>query len=823
MQLIGAMPALALLLGAANAQLFHIDTSFAAAVLCIGTAAAWLAWGYQRDRLAFAAMAAAFFCAATALAEDAQRRALHQSFGPHANPIAVRLRLLEDASRQDGFTTLQAAVLAVRVGGGWTPATAGATVTVGGSVAAEQSGEWRAGRIIETFATFRRPARYLDEGVPDFERDLALAGTAFFGSIKSASLVDVRERGNVVQEAAAIIRTHVRRGIQRWVAPHDAVAAAIVTAVLIGDRTGLPDDIRLRLQAAGTYHVIAISGGNIAILAGIIYGLLLSGGISGRPAAFIALLLLAAYAQIVTAGASVWRATLMAMLYLGARLIDHRSAPWQALAVAAALVVCARPLDVRDAGFILTFGATAALLEGARRVAPAFALSDVSPRRARGDPAPRRRVEGAGRKAAAWLLASLAASLAAEIALLPINAWTFSRVTSAGLVLNLAAVPLMALVQVGGILVSCLAGVDVVARPAGWLAYAASAALVGSARLVDVAPWLTARVPPPSLVFMAAYYAGLAVALWGSGVRRGCGIAAVLGSTMAIVSGQPAGWLSDAAALRLRSGQALGLRVTMFDVGQGDATLVELPDSSRVLVDAGGTPFGNSTFDVGSRVLAPALWARGVRRLDTLVLTHGDPDHIGGVPSVIQDFAPPKLWEGIPVLRHGPLQDVLRHARAAGIDVEQHLAGEAWHAGAARARVLHPPPADWERQRVRNDDSIVLEIVYGDVAVLLLGDVGADIERSILPQLTLARHRILKVGHHGSRTSTSQALLDHWRPEIAVISCGRNNTFGHPAPEVLRRLDAIGARIYRTDLDGQVTIETDGIHVSSRTFNEKNR
>ena len=156
------MPALALLLGATYAQLFHIDPSFAVAVPCLGTAAAWLAWRCQRDRLAFAAMAIAFFCAATALAADAQRRALHQSFDLHPSPIAVRLRLLEDASRQDGFTGLQAAVLAVRVGGDWTPAAAGAAITVSGSVAAEQSGEWRAGRIIETFATFRRPARYLD-------------------------------------------------------------------------------------------------------------------------------------------------------------------------------------------------------------------------------------------------------------------------------------------------------------------------------------------------------------------------------------------------------------------------------------------------------------------------------------------------------------------------------------------------------------------------------------------------------------------------------------------------------------------------------------
>ena len=794
---------MALVLGAAGALQFHIGISFALPALFVTAAAAWTAWCRGRDRLAIAAMAVAFFCAAGVLAGDAEHRARHPAFSPafspDATPVGVRLRLLEDASPQDGFTALQAMVLAVRTGRGWSPAGAGATITVGGSVAAAQAGEWRAGRIVETFATFRRPARYLDQGVPDFERQLALAGTAFFGSIKSGWLVDVRERGSALQEAVASVRAHVRRSVRRWVAPHDPVAAAIVTAVLIGDRTGLPDETRLRLQAAGTYHVIAISGGNIAILAGIVYGLLVLGGISGRPAAATTLLLLAAYAQVVSAGASVWRATLMAMLYLGARLIDHRSPPWHALAVAAALVICARPLDVRDAGFLLTFGATAALLEGARRASPAPAS---------------RTVEGLVlRKGARWLLASLAASLAVETALLPISAWTFSRVTSAGLVLNLAAVPLMALVQVGGMLVSCLADVEPVARPAGWLAYAASASLVGSARLVDVAPWLTTRVPPPSLLLIAFYYAGLAFALLAHGARRWWGMTLLIGSMLAIVSGQPAGWLSEAST----PGR---LRLTMFDVGQGDATLVELPDSSRVLVDAGGTPFGGSTFDIGSRVLTPALWARGIRRLDALVITHGDPDHIGGAPAVLDDFAPARIWEGVPVLRHRPLQDVLEHARAAGTRVERRQAGDAWHAGAARVRVLHPPVPDWERPRVRNDDSIVLEIVYGDVAVLLLGDVGAGIERAIYPQLTPARHRILKVGHHGSRTSTSQELLDHWRPDIVVISCGRGKTFGHPAPVVLRRLESIGARIYRTDLDGQITIDSDGREVSVRTYAE---
>ena len=812
---VGRLPAIAVLAGAVCGFLPLFESSALRWPLPFLGAIAWTAWWNGRGRMTVVAVAVAFCWAAALLAADARDRALNtplrallerevggfalETPGPGArhDPLPVRARLLEDASQGNDVTTLRVAVTSARVRGVWHPAGGDVSLTVGGAIAPERAGEWRAGRRVEASVTFRRPARYLNEGVPDFEHDLALNGTTLFGSVKSGLLVDVRERGSGVEEAAASIRRHVRRSVERWVARHDVVSAAIVTAVLVGDRTGLPEEIRLRLQAAGTYHVIAISGGNIAILAGLVLATLFVCGVTGRPAALVTLLVLVAYAQVVTAGASVWRATLMAALYLTARMLDHRSLPWHALAVAAAVIVCVRPLDVLDAGFILTFGATAALLEGARRVAP-FGKVQGRPVTSR------RRVVG-------WLVASLIASLAVEVALLPVGAWTFSRVTSAGLLLNLAAVPLMALVQIGGIVVSCLDEVETIAAPAGWMAHAAASGLVGSARLVDLAPWLAARVPAPSLVLVAAYYLGLAVALLAHGVGRVCGIGVLLASAVAIVTGQPAGWLSAAH-------DPGGLRITFFDVGQGDATLVRFPDRSNVLVDAGGIPFGNSSFDVGSRVLSPALWARGVRALDALLLTHGDPDHIGGARAIVGDFAPAAVWAGIPGAQYLPLQEVLREARASGAQVERRQAGEERRIGGVRVRVLHPPLPDWERQRVRNDDSVVLELLYGDVAVLLPGDVGAGVERSILSRLTLARHRILKVAHHGSRTSTSRELLEYWRPRTAIVSAGRGNTFGHPAPEVLRRLESIGAAIYRTDRDGQVTVETDGIDVRVRTY-----
>jgi competence protein ComEC len=314
----------------------------------------------------------------------------------------------------------------------------------------------------------------------------------------------------------------------------------------------------------------------------------------------------------------------------------------------------------------------------------------------------------------------------------------------------------MAVVQVSAIVVALADRLEWLAQPVGWLAHSAARALVDSARLVEVLPWLSARVPPPSMA-------------------------------------------------------------SVFDVGQGEAILLQGSATDAVLVDTGGAPFGSGGLNIGSRVLAPALWARGVRSLRAMLVTHGDPDHLGGARAVMADFAPSQAWEGIPVPRQRALQEWIADARTRGIPVTQRLAGDRLPFGNARLRVLHPQPADWERQRVRNDDSVVIEVVFGDVAVLLTGDIGADVERGLIPRLTPARIRVLKVAHHGSRTSSSSDLLEAWRPQIAVISCGRGNSFGHPAPDVLQRLEAVGATVYRTDRDGQVTLETDGEHLSITT------
>jgi competence protein ComEC len=249
------------------------------------------------------------------------------------------------------------------------------------------------------------------------------------------------------------------------------------------------------------------------------------------------------------------------------------------------------------------------------------------------------------------------------------------------------------------------------------------------------------------------------------------------------------------------------LSVVFLDVGQGDATLIRFPSGRAWLVDAGGIP-GARTFDVGARVVAPALWAMGVRRVETLAVTHGDPDHAGGAAAIVADFAPSEVWEGIPVPGEPLMQQVAAAARAAGAARRVTLQGTTVVVDDVEVRVVHPAAPDWERRRVRNDDSLTLVLTYGGTRVLLTGDIGTAVEGGVSRALgpSAAWITVLKVPHHGSAGSSSQAFLEAVRPTLAVASAGAGNRFGHPAREVVARYAALGIPLYRTDRDGAVAV-----------------
>lgn len=675
------------------------------------------------------------------------------------------------------------------------PVQGGVLLTVLGRLAPEQMPAWRAGRRIRTTATLRRPARYLDPGVPDQERALARRGVSLVGSVKSGALVSVESTGPLHAELAARIRGYARRAIDAGVGAWSPRASGIVSAIVIGDRTGLDIDVERRLQESGTYHVIAISGGNIALLAGLTLAAFRVAGLLGRSAMLSAALGLLAYGIVVGGGASVERAVFMACVYFVGRAWDLRGPPFQSLLLAAGVLCLADPLSVADPASLLTFGATLAIVA----VAPLMPHQGL-PRLVRP------------------VSSLFAASLAVEVVLLPVAASDFSRVTVAGLVLNFAAIPLMAVAQFAGMAIVPLHGLSpVAARTIGWVAFAGAEGLVHTADLVALAPWSTWRVPPPSAIAMVIYYAALLTAY---GVARqtvrlpALSVAPVF--RLATAAAAAAGiWIVAPPALRATHGDGR-LHVTFIDVGQGDAALVRFPLGSSMLIDAGGLT-GTATFDIGERVVMPVLWNAGVYRLEVLALSHGDADHIGGAPTLLPEFRPPDVWEGVPV----PPHQVLARLRVATQQQRTRWTtlqrGDRTSIDDVEVRVVHPPPPDWERQDVRNDDSTVLELRWKEVSVVFTGDIGRETEQAIAPLFEPAALRVLKVPHHGSITSSSNAFVRALRPDVAVISVGRSNNFGHPAAAVLERYDAVGAQVFRTDRDGAVSLETNGSAISVST------
>jgi len=581
----------------------------------------------------------------------------------------------------------------------------------------------------------------------------------------------------------------------------------VAAALLLGDGASIPIDIRERYARAGVSHVLAISGLHIGLIAGGMYGacrwllarsefVLLTLNVP-KLATLASLPPALAYAAIAGFSAATLRAAIMLALFLSALLLD-RPRHWPAaIALAAAAVCAASPGAVFEASFQLSFAAVIAIVGGGRPLRDAY--DRRAERRLVRLYAPRRHA------IERWLVLSQGVTVLALLATAPLTLHHFQQFSAVGLVSNFFVVPItgMAAVSVGlaAVLVTpilpgigaALFGLCCLFLDAGDAMVAFFAALPGSAM----------HLPTPGWAEIATYHALLASFL----VRPPRLRAFVTGAVVLAAAMQWASWAAE------RDGDEL--RMTFVSVGQGDCTLIEFPGGHVMLVDGGGL---SATFDVGERVIAPLLLRRKIRTVDTVVLTHPDYDHFGGLAYVVERFGPTEIWTNGSLGRGQLFEEYRRRSEnspARAVVVRRGF--ERSFAGVV-VRALHPPVG---QAGPTNDASVVLQLSYGPMRALLTGDVERVGEALIARHAIDPRSAILKVPHHGSRTSSSDLLLDAVRPSIAIASSGFRNRYGMPHRTVVDRYRRRGVELLRTDVDGAVEIRVAPSGVAELTWGRR--
>ncbi len=619
--------------------------------------------------------------------------------------------------------------------------------------------------------------------------------------------------------------------------------AVMLAAMVTGDRTFLTHSLRVGFERTGSFHMLVVSGFHLAIVAGCIFWVARRLRIPRVPATFVTILASFAYAIFTGFATPVERSLWMVTLYLLGRLLYRERNALNTIGFAALCLLAFSPRSLFDASFQMTLLAVVAIggvaaplllatvhpyLTATRDLRQIAMDAKLAPRLAQFRVTLRMMAVGLREAAGgrwsnfiAWrclpftvrflirCFELMVVSCVVEMTMALPMAVYFHRITVFALPVNMFILPLLIILMPAALitLIFALIAPAYAVVPATFVAFflhfgTGLVHFFGSTALGDF------RIPAPllwqSLAFCTLLAAAIALARLSvsSGTRwphRTAWAALLLAATVAVLP-RPVDHPHDA------------LLIEAIDVGQGDSILLITPDGKALLVDGGGHGGGPlqapQDFDIGEEVVSEVLWSRGIRRLDVVALTHAHSDHMGGLPAVMRNFHPSELWVGNNP-RFGLYNALLDEAANLHVRIRSLRAGQSFPFGPTQVSVLAPFSDYQPGPEPTNNDSLVLRVAYGATSVMLEGDAEAPIEQAMLAEPGLAS-TLLKVGHHGSITSTHPEFLARVHPECAVISCGLRNRYGHPRIEVLKALEVAQIRTFSTDINGAACFRLNG-------------
>ncbi|MFW6372487.1 MAG: DNA internalization-related competence protein ComEC/Rec2 [Thermodesulfobacteriota bacterium] len=645
----------------------------------------------------------------------------------------------------------------------------------------------------------------------DYERYMAFQGLWVSAYVRKDSLMVVQKsRSPSWMESIQEKRTELAGVIEKTAVSE--VSAGVLKALVIGDKSAVSDDLRERFSRAGISHLLAISGLHIGIVAGLFFGMfkwllcwwrpLLWNGWLHPAAAGLTLAPVLAYGFISGMSPATQRALVMVVVFLATFWVRKEPDVLNTIALAALVILMVHPPALFSISFQLSFAAVIAIVWGLSRVA--------------------RPVPGEFTRYGLWKLRVknfLWVSFWAIIGTLPLTMFYFNQVSFIGLAANPVFIPLIGFVTVP----LGLSGVFLyLIHPAvgEWFFQAAHLTAGFSLKLVPFfadLPFGAMRTITPTVLEIGCYYLlvwSVVNLLVGSdpvkNKNRIWTPKRVLICALVILSADIGYWVYQ------RFGRG-DLRVTVMDVGQGSAVLAELPGGRCMLIDGGGF-YDNSVFDVGARIVAPILWRKKIRTVDTLLLTHPDSDHLNGLLFIAEHFHVRTVWTSgadKDTAGYREFMEIIRRQSIERPDFESLPRQVAL--GALDLEILYPPKdffdqekaAAWRRES--NNASLVTMLRFGEVAFLFPGDIEAEAELELvrLQEQTLDC-TVLIAPHHGCRSSNSPVFVEHAAPEIVITSSGWKNRFHCPHPSVLARYAERGCRIFGTDRHGAVEVRTDG-------------